>query len=106
MLSPPLRAIMVKVGILDLFRSPEHQMFKQMSRTAFSQRFVDAADLIPYHLADNRRLAVWNYNNLQAVVEPKFFHVKNFGTGGTDAESKAAKNGPNQIFPNCLHLTP
>ena len=63
----------------DLRRSAKHQMFQQMSNAALTRRFINRSGFIKQHLFDNRRLMVFNNNNLQTVIQKELFCLKSFG---------------------------
>ncbi len=53
-----------------MFRRPlEHQMFEEMRQSRFARRLVGGADLVPDHLRDDGRAAIWDHDHLQAVAE-------------------------------------
>ena len=45
----------------------EHQMFEEVGEAGFAGRLVGGADLVPDHLGDDRRAAIRDHDDLQAV---------------------------------------
>ena len=52
-----------------LVRALEHQVFEEMRDAGFARRLVGGADPVPDHVGDDRRAAVGDDHDLQAVGE-------------------------------------
>ena len=51
----------VKFRPRNLFGAAEHQMFKQMRRTALARLFIDRPYPVPHHMFGDRRLVVFHH---------------------------------------------
>ena len=65
----------IKTVAFDFSGAAKHQMLKQMSLTAFSQRFVNASGLIPNHMLNYRSTVIRYNNHPQTVVQIKLFGI-------------------------------
>ena len=73
-----LRELALRMGLGAL----EHQMFEEMGDARLARRIVGRAVAVPDHVGDDRRAAVGNDDDRQAVVEPEVDDAARGGARG------------------------
>lgn len=66
-----------------------------MGNAGFARRLVGAADLVPHHVADDRRPVVGNDDHLHAVVEHEIRRLAVLPCDGDRSRPRAAQLGRN-----------